>query len=323
MENYSFFDKKLHEVVLGSNFVKKSLFELEKSVFYKAEDEISKQKHVFISGMPRSGTTILLNNLYKSNYFASLTYKDAPFFLSPNFSKFLLLKKKGKLKLRYHNDGIYFNQESPEAFDEIFFKTFNEHEIKKNLIPYISLILKKNFKTRYLSKNNMIYSKINLIKAILPNSIFLIPYRDPVQQSLSLLKQHENFTKLQKKNLFILKYMNLIYHNEFGIGYKFRNKPLLHKESFNLNHWLEQWYLFYNEIINKYLNIKNVFLISYEKLCLEKSYSEKLYDRLEILKNDNEPFNLSKSEIDLNTEENILKNCYEIYKKLNANDTNF
>ena len=34
--------------------------------------------------------------------------------------------------------------------------------------------------------------------AILPNSIFLIPYRDPVQQSLSLLKQHENFTKLQK-----------------------------------------------------------------------------------------------------------------------------
>ena len=32
---------------------------------------------------------------------------------------------------------------------------------------------------------------------------------------------------------------------------------------------------------------------------------------------------LSKSEIDLNTEENIIKNCYEIYEKLNANDTNF
>jgi len=323
MEGYSFFDQKLHEIALGSNFIKKSLFELEKSIFYKAEAEILKKKHVFISGMPRAGTTILLNNLHQSNNFASLTYKDAPFFLSPNFSKFLLLKKRGKLKLRYHNDGIYIDQESPEAFDEIFFNTFSEYEIKKNFLPYVSLILKKNFKKRYLSKNNMIYSKINLVKEILPNSIFIILYRDPVQQSFSLLKQHKNFTNLQKKNLFILKYMNLIYHNEFGIGYKFRNQPLFHKDSFNLNHWLEQWYLFYNEIINKYLNIQNVFLVSYEKLCLEKSYSDKLYDKLEVLKNDKKLFNLSKSEMDSNIEKNMLKNCHEIYEKLNANDTKF
>ena len=34
--------------------------------------------------MARSGTTILLNAIYETNEFASLTYQDMPFILSPN-----------------------------------------------------------------------------------------------------------------------------------------------------------------------------------------------------------------------------------------------
>ena len=40
--------------------------------------------HVFITGLARAGTTILLNALYKSNLFASLSYSDMPFVLAPN-----------------------------------------------------------------------------------------------------------------------------------------------------------------------------------------------------------------------------------------------
>ena len=43
--------------------------------------QMTVKEHVFITGLARSGTTILLNALYKSNIFASLTYSDMPFVL--------------------------------------------------------------------------------------------------------------------------------------------------------------------------------------------------------------------------------------------------
>ena len=43
--------------------------------------------HVFVSGLARSGTTALLNALYQSGTFASLSYDDMPFILAPNFGQ--------------------------------------------------------------------------------------------------------------------------------------------------------------------------------------------------------------------------------------------
>ena len=77
--------------------------------------------HVFVTGMARSGTTVLLNAIYESNSFASLTYQDMPFILSPNlWSK---INKDGfeiKKQERAHGDGISKNTSSPEAFEEVF-----------------------------------------------------------------------------------------------------------------------------------------------------------------------------------------------------------
>ena len=63
--------------------MKKVFFDLEKKLFLSNKITISNQ-HVFLSGMARSGTTILLNNIYRTEEFASLTYRDMPFILSPN-----------------------------------------------------------------------------------------------------------------------------------------------------------------------------------------------------------------------------------------------
>ena len=51
------------------------------------EYDLKNQSHIFITGLPRSGTTSLLNFLYSSNQYASLTYRNMPFVLSPNLSK--------------------------------------------------------------------------------------------------------------------------------------------------------------------------------------------------------------------------------------------
>ena len=42
---------------------------------------------MFITGLPRAGTTSLLNFLFSLDEYGSLTYNNMPFILSPNFSK--------------------------------------------------------------------------------------------------------------------------------------------------------------------------------------------------------------------------------------------
>ena len=60
-----------------------------------------------------------------------LIYRNMPFILSPNISRLIILKKN-----RLHDDGITYDLNSPEAFDEIFFDN-NEIFIKNELSNYI------------------------------------------------------------------------------------------------------------------------------------------------------------------------------------------
>ena len=60
MQNYNFIQKLLHDIVLSNKFINKSLFEIEKLIKLK-KNNIDKNSHIFITGLPRSGTTILLN----------------------------------------------------------------------------------------------------------------------------------------------------------------------------------------------------------------------------------------------------------------------
>ena len=58
---------------------------------------------MFLSSLPRSGTTLLLNYIHSSYEFYSLTYRNMPFIMAPNFQIFkkkkFLQKKKGFIKM--------------------------------------------------------------------------------------------------------------------------------------------------------------------------------------------------------------------------------
>ena len=141
--NYNFIQQRLHNICLNNNFIKKSLFELENLLFYE-QKEHNEGNHVFITGLPRSGTTILLENLYNTDQFASLTYAEMPFILSPNLISKINPNPKIKKKERMHSDGILYDLKSPEAFEEVFFLTYkNNDEWPIKFKKYISLILKK------------------------------------------------------------------------------------------------------------------------------------------------------------------------------------
>ena len=100
MKNYSFLQQQLHHLSLGSSFVKNSLFEIEKIFFKTNEKDIVNNQHVFISGLPRSGTTIyfyiftILTNMHHLHIMTCLLLLHQIYF--QNFTKKIHFKEKNE-----------------------------------------------------------------------------------------------------------------------------------------------------------------------------------------------------------------------------------
>ena len=320
MNNYSWLEQKLHKFALSSQFMREVTFDFE-STNISSDSEID--NHIFIAGLARAGTTILLNALYESNLFASLSYADMPFVLAPNlWSKIFFKKKDLKLKERAHGDGIKVSTESPEAFEEVFWKTFSEEEEGEKLEKfriYVSNIMRKDKKNRYLSKNNQNIRRLELISYIFKNSMIFVPFRDPIQHSYSLLTQHKKFIEDSKNDNFISKYMKWIGHTEFGPHYiSLHNQELLFNNDLEINHWIEQWYFTYKNAFQSFKNEKNVHFISYEKLCSSKDYWFQIQEIANIKKPYNFEFVESKKDISLNTDKELREKAFSLYFDLNG-----
>ena len=337
-KDYSFLSKLLHHLALGNKYIPEFLHDIELMTFKKKIEINDLKPHIFVCGLPRSGTTILMKTLYETNEFASLTYRDMPFVVLPNiWSKISNKIKANKLKERIHEDSISINIDSPEALEEVFWKTklqkkyillnkLISHEVDEFTINefknYISLILLKYKKQLYLSKNNNNILRIESIIKTFPNSLILIPYRDPLQQTRSLLTQHQRFNHEQKRNKFIKQYMTYLAHHEFGLDHKpyyFNINDKLTSDTHSIDYWLEQWTEVYTYLSQKrFLQTKNVLYINYENFCNnpESIFQEiKKRTNLQNLKLYNKNFKLSFKDINLKDKEKA-KNAYSIYNLL-------
>jgi hypothetical protein len=339
--DYNSLSKFFHRLSLGSKIVSELSFDVNQKLFSQKKKKTQfKNNHFFISGLARSGTTALLEILNQSQEFIALTYSDLPFILSPTFNSIVVKNtKKTELKERAHKDGIYVNNESPEALDEVFWKVFlQDNYIKKDrlILNSISDELLEKFKNyieritynngqpkRYLSKNNNLVLRFDSIIKLYPKSTILVTFRDPLQHAISLLNQHLHFSELQKKDPFSLKYMNWLGHHEFGLN----QKPfdLGNNEIFNelknykkedINYWLLSWLNYYIYILKK-LN-STIVLFDYENFCNEpKIELKKIADKINI---NIETLKLSEFKKNLRTNSNIdqviLNKCYLIHSQL-------
>ena len=320
MNNYSWLEQKLHKFALSSQFMREVTFDFESTNISSLSET---GDHVFIAGLARAGTTILLNALYKSNIFASLSYADMPFVLAPNlWSKISFKNKNLELKERAHEDGIKISPESPEAFEEVFWKTFteeNDDELEEKFKIYVGNIIHKNKKGRYLSKNNQNIKRVEFINSIFSNSKILIPFREPIQHAYSLLTQHKKFIDDAKNDKFISKYMKWIGHTEFGPNYiPIHNQNISFHNDLEINHWIEQWYLVYSATFKSLKkNKKNVNFISYEKLCINKDYWFQIQKLVNIEKPYDFDFKQSKKDIAWNIHKGLKEKALSLYFELN------
>ena len=319
MNNYTPIQRFLHRSVLSSQFIREIIFDVEKSIFLKKDNNFY-DNHVFIAGLARSGTTTLLNAIHQSKEFASLTYDDMPFILAPNFWDKVSLKKNHSVyKERAHGDGINISSKSPEAFEEVFWNTYpkGSQYCINNFINFVSLVLKKNNKSRYLSKNNQNIQRLNLISEIFPHSILLIPFREPLQQAFSLYSQHMKFIKIQNDDIFIRNYMNWIGHSEFGLDYKISHPfNLSFGNAMIFDHWLEQWYLSYKSLLKFHDKHEQIHLVCYESLCKKPEVWVNIKKLIGMNPEVKFSFKQTIKKIDQPFDKNLYDKCNEVYKSL-------
>jgi Leucine-rich repeat (LRR) protein len=280
MSDYSSIEKFLHRLYLSNYSISKASFEIELSLFGKDLDEQSEDQIVFVTGLARSGTTSVMRKLYETGEYASLTYNNMPYLFMPNLWK---NKKPVALRERAHKDGILVSGDSPEEFDEYFWKVFLDdsyikealcvHSIPSDLLKkyrqYVALICRAQVKRKYISKNNNNILRIESL-CKLKNYKILFLYRNPLDHSASLLKLHLQFLEMQQRDPFITEYFNFLGHHEFGSNHKpfefstNSSNDMVKYPTSNINYWLTLWINYYQHLLEIYND--SFVLIAFEDL---------------------------------------------------------
>jgi hypothetical protein len=190
---------------------------------------------VFISGLARSGTTILLEKLSQLEGVATHRYRDFPFVMTPLYwSRFVSLFGKDHAAVeRPHRDSIRITRESPEAFEEPIWQHFFPHlhdpaashaltatEGSEGFAAFyrdhIRKILLLRGGRRYVSKGNYNLTRLGYLAKLFPDALFLVPVRHPLTHIESLVRQHELFCRYSASDDRIAAYLRSVGHYEFG-----------------------------------------------------------------------------------------------------------
>lgn len=283
MADYSALDRLLHRLVLGNRAVPEMLHDLERNRYLGSSPPARDGRHVQVTGLARAGSTILMREIHATGAFGSLTYADMPFILAPNLWAGLSRRPTaGKRAERAHGDGIEVDTNSPEALEEVYWRLFcgQDYITAAGLAPHapsdealagyvdlIRLILRRTGKTRYLAKNNNSILRLAPLARALPQSLFLVPIREPLQHAQSLLNQHRRFSA---SDPFTVQYMTWLGHHEFGATQRpFLMGPVPGSDPETLDYWLQQWITVYSALEAEAVALPNVRVVPHEDLTLD------------------------------------------------------
>ena len=301
------------------DFFKPISFLLDKVETLMLQNDITRlniDKPIYITGLARAGTTIILEMLSKHPDLASHQYKHV---LMPYLPFWLpyLIKNTGiyvKPIERIHKDGIMITRDSPEAVEEVFWRKFfndTHNETISNIIRgnvcnpkferfyknHIAKLLLSQNRSRYLAKNNYNITRLEYLLKIFPNSKFLLLIRNPINHIASLIKQTKLLITLEQQIPFLHDWMLMVGHQEFGhhqVCINVDNTELIHKirklwrnQETYVKGWAYYWDSVYNFIadqldINKKLKSATL-IIDYDKLCETPAKKiDEILDHIEI-----------------------------------------
>lgn len=196
---------------------------------------ISIDQPVFVAGLARAGTTILLEEMSKVPGVATHRYRDFPFLMIPYWWSLYVdrFASPREAAERPHRDRIRITPESPEAFEEPLWQYFFPHLHAPDEVhrltserrneafeaffrDHLRKILLIRGGRRYLSKGNYNVARIEYLAKLFPDARFIVPIRHPVAHVRSLVRQHELFCRYARDDPRVAQHLAAAGHYEFG-----------------------------------------------------------------------------------------------------------
>lgn len=290
---YSRLDRALHRLAFGGAGieVQKSLADLEDRLYGGQLVRVALERPIFVTSLPRAGTTVLLERLANLPGVVSHTYRHMPFVLTPLLWQKVSgpFRKKGALRERVHGDGVRVGYDSAEAFEEVLWRAhfpakYHDNRIElwdadetddegtfedffKNHVR--KLLLLEAGPRRYVSKNNANIARIAKLRVMFGDAVVLVPFREPVAHVASLRKTHERLLAVQQADPFASRYMRDIGHFDFGEhlrpidfgGWVGEDRQM---DGSDVNHWLYYWIAAFTHLLQQ-----DVAFVDYDALCAD------------------------------------------------------
>lgn len=213
------------------------LADLETDFVARRLDSVAIDRPVFLTGLARSGTTILLTLLSQAHRVATHRYRDFPFLEVPFFWNWFqdhfASQSTCSPRERIHADRIRITPDSPEAFEEplwqshfdwlhdprrvhVLDETLARPDFEDAFSTHLRKILALRGGERYLSKGNYNVTRIRYLASLFRDARFVVPIREPVSHVHSLVQQHRRFSQLAIEDSRVPVYLRAAGHYEFG-----------------------------------------------------------------------------------------------------------
>ena len=200
-------------------------------------DGIRVDRPIYVSGLARSGTTILLEVLARHPLTVTHRYSDYPPVFTPYFWNRMLERtpqRAAEPVERTHKDGIKVTPESPEALEEVIWMAFfpeihqpdrcavldartSNPDFERFYRDHIRKLLRVRGGSRYLAKGNYNVTRLEYLLELFPDARFVIPVREPRWHIASLMKQHALFCAGGRHHADSVRHLQRVGHFEFGL----------------------------------------------------------------------------------------------------------
>ncbi|MEE4378249.1 MAG: sulfotransferase [Candidatus Competibacteraceae bacterium] len=261
-------------------------------------------KPVYVTGLARSGTTIITELLNCHPELTSHRYCDFPPIYTPFWRNWLRDRTRfiqAKPAERAHGDRIMITEDSPEAVEEVLWMNFfpGLHDNRRSQVldagrcnarfdafyqDHIRKLLLVRRRPRYLAKGNYNITRLKYLLRLFPDARFVIPIRHPVNHFASLIKQDALFREAQQHDPRIRQQLAAFGHFEFGL-----DRSCIHfgdtgavqeitnhwDQGYALRGWALYWvglYRFVHNLLESDEAIARASLVvRYEDLCIDSA----------------------------------------------------
>jgi hypothetical protein len=189
---------------------------------------------IYVAGLARSGTSILIEILASHPHVATHQYRDFPFLFIPYWWRQTLDRSAPattEARERAHGDRLMVTPQSPEAMEEVLWMAYfrrihdgssalngqaSNPKFERFYKDHIGKLLFISKRTRYAAKGNYNLTRLEYLLRLFPDARFILPVRSPRDHIASLMKQHKLFGSAAAEHPRSVAHLDRVGHFEFG-----------------------------------------------------------------------------------------------------------